>query len=63
MQLTKLAHALRRDVRATGRAPYWYSLVAADNLKMRQFHEHFGFISGPVPSDPRYRFYMSRIDP
>jgi hypothetical protein len=62
LELSQLVAALVADVRATDRAPYWYSLVAADNVKMRRFHEQCGFIGGPVPSDPRYLFYAARLD-
>ena len=62
LELSQLVAALVADVRATDRAPYWYSLVAADNAKMRRFHEQCGFIGGPVPSDPRYLFYAARLD-
>ncbi len=61
--LSLLLKALIADVQSSGRSPYWYVLVAAENEKMRRFCERSGFIAGPVPSNPRYLFYTARFDP
>ena len=61
-RLSQLVRAMATDVRTSGRAPLWYSMVAVDNVRMRRFHEHFGFTGGPVPSKPRYLFYTARTD-
>jgi hypothetical protein len=61
--LSRLLKAVIADVQSSGRSPYWYVLVAAENEKMRRFCERSGFVAGPVPSNPRYLFYTARFDP
>jgi hypothetical protein len=55
--LTLLLKAVIADAQSSGRSPYWYALVAAENETMRRFCERSGFVAGPVPSNPRYLFY------
>ena len=61
--LSRLLKAVIADVQSSGRSPYWYALVAAENETVRRFCERSGFIAGPVPSNPRYLFYTARFDP
>jgi hypothetical protein len=57
--LSRLLRALIADVQSSGRSPFWYALVARENMAMRRFCERSGFVAGPVPSNPRYLFYTA----
>jgi hypothetical protein len=61
MRLSRLVSAVMADVAGFARAPYCYSKVAVDNMPMRRFCERHGFAGGPIPSDPRYMFYVARV--
>ena len=62
LRVSRLVQAMRAEMRIADRALYWYSVVAAENTKMCRWHERSGFIARPVPSDPRYLFFVARAD-
>lgn len=60
-RVSRLLRPLFAEVFAAGRSPYCYTRIARDNITMRRFCEHHGFVGGPVPSDPRYMFYTTKL--
>ena len=63
VSISRLVQAMIVDVDRSGRSPYWFALVAAENESMRRFCEQAGFTAGPVPSDERYLFYTAKFAP